>query len=138
MKEVQDKPAAAVDNARKGKYQTYNPLLYVIKKQVIDGRRFKEPVFTPATITTFGELGPGCVVVQEWLAMRHKADLRAQGQRPDGANVSALTGAFRAEFRMALMLTAVRRASAMQQASGLPRGCTRKSVAGAISLLSGM
>ena len=41
------------------KYQTYNPLLYVMRKQVLDGRRRKVPIFTPAAVTTFGELGPG-------------------------------------------------------------------------------
>ena len=138
VKEVQDKPAAAVDRARKNKYKTYNPLLYVIKKQVIDGRRRKEPVFTPATITTFGELGPGCVVVQEWLARRFKAATQAMGPRPDGSSLAALTGSFRAEFRMALMLTAVRRASAMQMASGLPKGCTKKSIGGSIAFLEDM
>ena len=138
VKEVQEKPAAAVDRARKMKYKTYNPLLYVIKKQVIDGRRRKEPVFTPATITTFGELGPGCVVVQEWLAMRFKAATQAMGPRPDGSSLAALTGSFRAEFRMALMLTAVRRASAMQMASGLPKGCTKKSIGDSLALLEDM
>ncbi len=66
-KAVKDKPAAAIESARAKKYQmqTYNPLLYVIKKQVLDGRRRKEPKLTPAAVTTFGELGPGYTVVQE-------------------------------------------------------------------------
>jgi hypothetical protein len=58
VKSVKDKPAAAIEEARAKKYQTYNPLLYVIKKQVLDGRRQREPRFTPAAVTTFGELGP--------------------------------------------------------------------------------
>ena len=62
---VRDKPAAALEAARNAKYQTYNPLMYVIKKQVIDKRRSREPQFTPAVATSFGELGPGCTVVQE-------------------------------------------------------------------------
>ena len=84
MKTVKEKPAAAIDKARAAKFQTYNPLLYVIKKQVVDKRRHKEPVFTPATVTRFGELGPGCTMVQEWLAMRLKAHLTKVGERPDG------------------------------------------------------
>ena len=52
IKAVKDKPAAAIESAR-------------AKKQVLDGRRRKEPKFTPAAVTTFGELGPGCSVVQE-------------------------------------------------------------------------
>jgi len=63
VKSVKDKPAAAIEEARAKKYQTYNPLLYVIKKQVLDGRRQREPRFTPAAVTTFGELGPGCTGV---------------------------------------------------------------------------
>ncbi len=55
------------------------PLLYVIKKQgvpqVLDGRRQRELRFTPAAVTMFDELGPGCTMVQEWLASRLKGHL---------------------------------------------------------------
>ena len=54
--------------------------MYVIKKQVTDGRRSSEPTFTPAALTSFGELGPGCALVQQqWLAMRLKAYHETQG-----------------------------------------------------------
>jgi hypothetical protein len=130
VKEVKDKPAAAVDAARAKKFQTYNPLLYVIKKQVLDGRRQREPKFTPAVLTTFGERGPGVVLIQEWLAMRYKATLERReatlGPRPDGFRTAGMVGKFRAEFRMALRMVAVRRMGALQRASGLPKECTRK------------
>ena len=122
---VKDKPAAAIDRARAAKFQTYNPLIYVVKKQVVDGRRRKEPQFTPAAVTTFGELGPGCVVVQEWLAMRYKAHLMRAGDRADRRKPSQLTGMFRADFRMALLMVAARRAAAVQQGAGLPSCCVR-------------
>ena len=131
IKSVKDKPAAAIEEARNKKYQTYNPVLYVIKKQVLDGRRQREPRFTPAAITTFGELGPGCTVVQEWLALRLKRHLESVGERPDGATVPRLVGKFRADFRLSLMMTAVRRAAAMQLGTGLP-SC---SVRGGVTLL---
>ena len=96
---------------------------------MLDKRRRKEPKFTPLAVTTFGEFGPGAVVVQEWLAMRLKADLEATlqtvGQRPDGRTPAQLTGVFRARFRMALLMVAVRRAAACQQGSGLPSSCVR-------------
>ena len=41
-------------------------------------------------MTTFGELGEGCVMVQEWLAMRYKAHLTNQPERPDGVKVATL------------------------------------------------
>lgn len=129
VKSVRDRPAAAVDTARAKKYQTYNPLLYVIKKQVVDKRRRKEPKFTPLVVTTFGELGPGAVVVQEWLAMRlkvhHETQARTVGERPDGRTAAAITGRFRQRFRQALLMCAVRRAAACQQGSGLPKTCIR-------------
>ena len=65
IKAIRDKPAAAIETARKKKFLTYNPVLYVIKKQVLDQRRAKEPQLTPTAVTTFGELGEGCVMVQE-------------------------------------------------------------------------
>ena len=129
IKSVKDKPAAAIESARALKYQTYNPLLYVMRKQVLDGRRRKEPKFTPAVVTTFGELGPGCVVVQEWLAMRLKAHLTPLGERPDGVKVSQVVGRFRADFRLSLMMVSVRRAAAMLLGSGLPGCCVRGDVA---------
>ena len=67
--EVRNKPAAAIDTARRRKEQSYIPFIYVLKKQLVDGRRLQEPVFTPMVVTSFGELGSGCAVVQEWLAM---------------------------------------------------------------------
>ena len=71
--EVRNKPAAAIDTARRRKEQSYIPFIYVLKKQVMDGRRHKEPVFTPMAVTSFGEPGPGCAVVQERLVIRLKA-----------------------------------------------------------------
>ena len=62
---VKDKGAAAIKTARSVKNQTYDPLLYVIKKQVLDKRRTREPKFTPAVATSVGELGHGCTIVQE-------------------------------------------------------------------------
>ena len=58
--------------------------------------------------------------VQEWLAMRLKAHLLAQPTRPDGRDPAKITGRFRADFRLALVMVCVRRASAMQLGSGLP------------------
>ena len=127
IKAIRDKPAAAIETARKKKFHTYNPVLYVIKKQVLDQRRTKEPQFTPAAVTTFGELSEGCVMVQEWLAMRYKAHLTNQPERPDGVKVATLVGNFRADFRLALIMTVVRRAAAMQLGSGLPSGSIRGS-----------
>ena len=91
----------------------------------MDKRRRKEPVLTPAAVTTFGELGPGCTVVQEWLAMRLKAHHTNAGERPDGLLTTHLVGKFRADFRLALMMCVVKRAAAMQLGSGLPSGCVR-------------
>ena len=129
VKAVRDKPAAAIETARAKKYQTYNPLLYVMRKQVLDGRRRKVPIFTPAAVTTFGELGPGCTVVQEWLAMRLKAHLTPLGERPDGIKVPQVVGRFRADFRLSLMMVMIRRAAAMLLGSGLPSCCVRGDVA---------
>ena len=103
--------------------------MYIIKKQVLDGRRQREPKFTPAAVTTFGELGPGCTVVQEWLAERLKRHLESDGERPDGAKVPFMVGRFRADFRLAVMMTVARRAAAMQLGSGLPSCCVRGGVA---------
>ena len=125
IKAVVDKPAAAIEAAEQRKTKTYTPLIYVIKKQVADGRRSREPVYATAAVTTFGELGAGCTKVQEWLAMRYKAHLSGFGSRADGLETSVLVGRFRADLRMALMMVTVRRMAAMQEAAGLPSACVR-------------
>ena len=51
--------ARAIETARTKKQRTYGPLVYILKKQVVDGRRSKEPIVEPMAITTFGKLGPG-------------------------------------------------------------------------------
>ena len=110
---VKDKPAAAIEAVRSAKFKTYHPLLYVLKKQVIDKRRPREPQFTPAVATSFGELGPGCTVVQEWLSMRYKAHLMTMPDSPDGYGVGYTVGKFRRDLRLALTMALVRRAGAI-------------------------
>jgi len=99
--------------------------MHVVKKQMLDGRRLYEPKFTAVEVTTFGELGPGCAVVQEWLAMRYHAHLLNMGQRPDGLSAKIIVGQFRADFRLALMIVAARRSALMQLGAGLPASCVR-------------
>ena len=53
-------------------------------------------------------------------------------QTPYGASASLLVGKFRADFRLSIMMTVVRRAAAMQLGTGLP-SC---SVRGGATLLS--
>jgi hypothetical protein len=122
---VKDLPARAIETARTKKQRTYGPLVYILKKQVVDGRRSKEPIVEPMAVTTFGEMGPGCTLVQEWLAMRLKAHLLAQPARPDGRDPAKITGRFRADFRLAIMMVCARRAAAMQLGSGLPDASIR-------------
>ena len=85
----------------------------------------KEPIVEPMAVTTFGELGPGCTLVQEWLAMRLKAHLLAQPARPDGRDPAKITGRFRADFRLAIMMVCARRGSGHAAGSGLPDASIR-------------
>ena len=125
VKAVKERPAAAIETAERRKASTYAPLLYIIKKQVADGRRSREPAYATAAVTTFGELGADCAKVQEWIAMRYKAHLLGLGHRADGLDAKFLVGKFRADLRLALMMVTVRRMAAMQEAAGLPADCVR-------------
>ncbi len=51
------------------------------------------------------------------------------GERLDGVKVSQVVGRFRADFRLSLMMVAVRRAAAMLLGSSLPSCCVRGDVA---------
>ena len=125
VSEVRDRQAAAIDTARRRKERAYIPLVYVLKKQLLDRRRHKEAVFTPMVVTSFGELGPGCALVQEWLAMRLKSHVAASGSRPDGLGPAELTREFRRRFRTAMLMVTIRRLGALQRSSGLPDECAR-------------
>ena len=65
------------------------------------------------------------------VAGRSKRHLESVGERPDRASASLLVGKFRADFRLSIMMTVVRRAVAMQLGTGLP-SC---SVRGGVTLL---
>ena len=45
--------------------------------------------------------------------------------RPDGRDPAKITGRFRADFRLAIMMVCARRPAAMQLGSGLPGACIR-------------
>lgn len=53
-------------------------LVYIFKKQVIDGRRSKEPIVEPIAITTWIRAAASC----KRLAMRLKAHLRLTAATP--------------------------------------------------------
>ena len=50
--EVRNK-AAVIDTARRRKEQAYIPFIYVLIKQLMDGRRHKEPALAPMAVTSF-------------------------------------------------------------------------------------
>ena len=54
-----------------------------------------------------------------------KKHLLAQPARPDGRDPAKITGRFRADFRLAIMMVCARRAAAMQLGSGLPDASIR-------------
>ena len=54
---------------------------------------------------------------------------KSVGERPDGASATHLVGKFRADFRLSIMMTTVRRAAAMQLGTGLPSCSVRGGVA---------
>ena len=74
---------------------------------MLDKRRTREPKSTPAVATSFGELGPGYTVVQEWLAMRYKAYLQTQSASPDGYGVGYMVGKYRRDLRVDLTMALV-------------------------------
>ena len=65
-------------------------------------------------------------MVQEWLAMRYKAHLNSQPERPDGVKVATLVGNFRVDFRLALIMTIVRTYVVLQRCSWSPGSPARR------------
>ena len=68
-------------------------------------------------------------IVQEKQVHLPTSNKGKSAKGPDGVKVSQVVGRFRADFRLSLMMVAVRRAAAMLLGSGLPGCCVREDVA---------
>ena len=86
-----------------------------------------QPKNTPLVVTTFGELGLGAVVVQEWLAMRlkvhHETQARTVGQRPDGRGSDH--GPLSTALPSGIVDVRCPSGRGVSTGSGLPKSCIR-------------
>jgi hypothetical protein len=87
---------------------------------VLDGLRSAAPTILPVAVSTHGEFCPGAVRVQEWLTGKYRARLLLEGDRDDGEKTEDLTGAFRREFRSALLVASCKGLADMLLSAGMP------------------
>jgi hypothetical protein len=125
IKQVRERPSVTVELARTTKLDDYGLLVLLAQKQAVDGKRAHAPTFTPLTVTTQGEHGPGATLTREWLAKRFRQHLDETAPRPDGSDTGVLVGRFRDDFNMMLRMAMIRRIGAMAAAAGLPGSSIR-------------
>jgi hypothetical protein len=125
IKQIRERSSVTVELARATKLDDYGMLALLGQKQAIDGKRAHAPQFTPLTVTTQGEHGPGATLTREWLAKRYRQHLDETSPRADGSDTNALVGRYRDDFNMMLRMAIIRRIGAMATVVGLPDSSTR-------------
>lgn len=60
-------PGKAVGNQTNTKHHDYAPLMSVVHKQKLDGKRHNLPTFRAAVVSSLGEFRKELVQLQEWL-----------------------------------------------------------------------
>ena len=65
-------PSPALVKRETAKFNKYSRLLHVAKRQTLEGRRRKEPVFAAFAVTDYGEVGPHSKDLLEWIVHQFK------------------------------------------------------------------
>ena len=81
------------------KIEKYRRLVLVAQKQTKEGKRVRNPVFSPFVVSDNGEFGPLALKFQEWLVGCYK-DLIIAKPRDDGLKLNDLVRDFRRRFRL--------------------------------------
>ena len=103
-----DKSGRTVTDQAALKFDHYAPLLAVAKKQCEAKRRASMPTFSPAIVTTYGEVSKQTIHLREWLAMRYGQRLQREGEFDDGVKISTKTAIFRNNFKTNIQVAVAR------------------------------
>ena len=114
---------AAVDHQTKLKHEKYAPLMALLKKQQLDGKRDTHPIFIAGVCSTLGEFGPDLFQLQEWLTKVYARKLEREedykGPRLDGLSTATLTAEFRTGFKTSLQVAVAKGLARMLSEAGL-------------------
>lgn len=116
----------AVINQTNTKHCAYAPLMNVVRKQKLDGKRHNLPAFRAAVVSSLGEFGKELVMLQEWITSCYARKIVGEGHRDDGEKIEDLTAKFRRKFRTAIVVAVARGQARMLNTQGLPAGCIKK------------
>ena len=126
--QLEGRKGHAVLKQTQAKHDTYAPLIAVAEKQFQTKRRMQKPIFWAAVASTYGELGPETIKLQEWLTSTYGRKLAREGPRPDGMKNVKLTAAYRNDFRERIIMAVAKGQSKMLTTCGLPAITCRKHV----------
>ena len=86
------------------KIHRYSRLITIAQKQTTERKRLKTPTFAPFIISSFGDLSPQAVELQEWLVAAYGRNCERLGARSDGLSTAELVKSFRRRFKLNIQL----------------------------------
>ena len=104
------------------KTHKYSRLIIVAKRQTTEKKRSKTPLFAPFIVSSFGDLAPQAVEVQEWLVAAYARNCERLGPRSDGYSTAELVRSFRQRFKLNVQLAVAAGTGQMLIAAGQPHG----------------
>ena len=104
------------------KSHKYSRLITVAQRQTTEKKRLKTPSFAPFIVSSFGDLSPQAVELQEWLVAAYARNCDHIGVRTDGFSTAELVKSFRNRFKLNIQLAAAVGTGQMLMAAGQPHG----------------
>ena len=86
--QLEGRKGHAVLKQTQTKHNTYAPLIAIAEKQFQTRTRMQKPIFWAGVASTYGELGPDTIKLQEWLTSIYGRKLTREGPRPDGEKIA--------------------------------------------------
>ena len=84
------------------KKEKYSRLVYVAKKQYLEGKRRAIPQFTPFVLADNGEMIPSSLTLQEWIVDAFRRKCQREGPWADGTSIGHSVTGFRHRLKLAV------------------------------------
>jgi hypothetical protein len=116
----------AVTKREQDKLDHYAGLMAIMEKQLKEGRRTTQPIFTAAACTTFGEMSTQLLEFTDFVAEAYKRKVHAAGPRPDGKTPAQLKYKFKNKTRQRILVAVAKGTANRIRSAGLTHHACRK------------
>ncbi len=93
-------PSPSLQKREAEKTHKYSRLVTVAQRQTTEKKRLKTPSFAPFIVSSFGDLAPQAVELQEWLVAAYARNCDRMGPRSDGYTTAEMVKTFRRRFKL--------------------------------------